>query len=254
MNSRFLLPLLLAILAQACPARADGPASSDGATEPVVTIGAGTDLVSRYVFRGVALSEGAALQSSVWLSAKDLTLTVWQNLPLARSDGRGHVNEWDTSLAWEHPLRAATLELTATHYAYRHQPDVPPTTELSARFTRPVGEYEVYALGTTDVDAYQGAWIAEFGASRAWQLSPRLGLEAAASLLWGNRRFHESNSGASASGIGVVVTSLGLPYDLGHGLVLRPHLEWNALPDHRVSTAVGDNHYLTIGVSVGSDG
>ena len=243
--------LLFALLLPAWAVPATPPElAEEEEVSNALTVGAGTDLVSRYVTRGVAAGEGAALQTGAWLSGRNLTLSVWNNMPLTRADGRGRVDEWDTVLAWERPWREMTLELAAARFTYPDQPDTPGTTEAALTLSRSFGPYEAYALNIVDLDAAPGAWMIELGASRAWELTPRLGLEASASVLWGNRRFHEYNAGAALRGVGAVGAGLGLPLDIGHGLRLRPHLEWIELPDGRIREAVGDRRYLTFGIAL----
>jgi len=230
------------------------PDASEAGAEPDITVGAGTDVVSRYVSRGAATGVGAALQSGVWLSGRSLTLTIWQNMPVARADGRGAVNEWNTVLAWERPWRGSAVEAAVTRYSFPNQEDAPSTHELSLRLSRPLGDYEVFILGLTDFGAYSGAWMAEAGASRAWELSPRIGLEASTALLWGNGRFNESNTGCPDSGFGALTAAVSLPIDIGRGLCLRPHAEWHELPDRRIRAAAGDRRYFTFGLALETDG
>src|SRR3990172_621604 len=83
-----------------------------------------TDYNPKYVWRGLAFSDGAVAQSSAWITAKGTTLSVWTNTNLEQVD-RPQTDEVDYSASWEGSWHKATLEPNLQVYTYPDQPDSP---------------------------------------------------------------------------------------------------------------------------------
>ena len=78
--------------------------------ERSIEFGFESDLVSRYVWHGLEWSTGSVSQNTLWLSAHNITASLWANSDLvARADGP-LFNELDLSLAHE---LSADLAVTA---------------------------------------------------------------------------------------------------------------------------------------------
>jgi hypothetical protein len=82
----------------------------------------GGDVVwySRYVSRGVAMSEGPVLQPSAWIAIDDVTLSVFGNYVLTEEGQESRFNEADVSLAWSREWNGFIIEPAFILYTYPH--------------------------------------------------------------------------------------------------------------------------------------
>ena len=83
--------------------------------------GAETFFYSRYVSRGIALSDGPVFQPSAWLTLADFTLSYFGNYVLTKEKQQGRFNEADTSLAWVREWNRFIIEPKFTLYPPQHR-------------------------------------------------------------------------------------------------------------------------------------
>src|ERR1051326_7788463 len=83
-----------------------------------ITFGAETDATSRYVWRGLALSEKAVQQSQLWAATRGLTFTVWSNFVTANGPHKGKFNEVDYTLDYSKEMKGWTFEPYVNLYTY----------------------------------------------------------------------------------------------------------------------------------------
>lgn len=110
---------LLVMSAAAVLVVGDASAQEEGGTE--VTVSA--DLVSAYVFRGVTLNDGLALQPGVKVGGLPITFGVWGNLDIGDYDGmlvEGEFSEIDIFASYDIPIEIDLLGLSVgyTEYTY----------------------------------------------------------------------------------------------------------------------------------------
>src|SRR5688572_13068726 len=88
----------LSFLALALPAFAQDDERHVEPEAPAASFGFETDFSSRYVWRGLTLSEGPVQQTSAWVSKGPLTYTLWSNFVLGKGDNRGRFDEVDLTI------------------------------------------------------------------------------------------------------------------------------------------------------------
>jgi len=114
---RLALPALLVLLLCGHVAAKEIASGDDG-----TAFSGGGDVVwySRYVSRGVALSEGPVLQPSAWIALDDVTVSVFGNYVLTEGGQESRFNEADVSLTWSREWNRFIIEPAFTLYTYPH--------------------------------------------------------------------------------------------------------------------------------------
>ena len=97
---RTLIIALLILLRIPGSVRAQG-ANVDESEQSKIAYGVETDFNARYVFRGLAYSQGPVKQTSVWVTVAGFTAYAWGNFVLNRAPQRGEFNELDFGLSYQ---------------------------------------------------------------------------------------------------------------------------------------------------------
>ena len=250
--------LLLAtiILGTASPSLADEDSQAVAAEEDVaieaLSWGYESDFNPRYVWRGIAYSEGSVAQTSTWFTTKGTTFGVWANTNLESVDGK-NTNEIDYYVSRELNWRNLTVEPMFQYYTYRHQEDSPSTGELDFKFSLPLGKTTLFSTQAFDVIEYAGAYYGDIGLGLSRTLGSRVEMESAVSLGWGSSKFNETYLGPRKWAVNLAAVDIGLTYTSGNGLYWRPHLSYTRLLDSALRESVDDSSILNLGLAVGME-
>jgi hypothetical protein len=117
-----------------------------------VEFGADVDFNSRYVWRAIALSEGAVAQPELWLEKDGTAVSAWGNANL-KEPGIGHFDEieWGLRHTWE--FGALSVEPAVYYYSYPNREDISDTAEVFLTLTRRLGPCELFLI--QDADFYK---------------------------------------------------------------------------------------------------
>ncbi len=164
--------MILAAFAILAPVALAAPAT--------LSYGAEADGVSRYVFRGLAFSNGSALQPSAWAGLGGGTLAVWTHLPVTSRDGGFGLGEVDPSLDWAFEFGDLGVDVGAVGYLVNDS-TWSWTAEGLLNLSYDVGWASVFLEQALDMKDAPGAWYAELGVSSehevgALTLAPRLAI------------------------------------------------------------------------------
>jgi len=230
-----------------------GAQQGNGATEesPKVTYGSEVDFNSQYVWRGIAYSDGAVMQPSVWVSAFDLTFSVWGNFVLNKEANQGEFNEVDLILSYTREWENITVEPTLQFYLYPNQEEAPATGELSLMLSYPVGFIRLFTDQTLDIIRYGGSYFGEAGLSYEHEFRSNLLLEASVHLGWSSSKFNEVYLELPKAAFSVAEGGLSLTYSLKGSLYFRPHIGITTLVDGDLRDQVDNPTLLVGGLAVG---
>jgi|WetSurMetagenome_2_1015567.scaffolds.fasta_scaffold106140_2 hypothetical protein len=216
------VPLLL--LAALWAGAAGMACAQDAEEESGFSYGAELEATSRYVWRGIELTDGAAAQPLVWASLGGFTLSGWGDMPLEGTNS-GVFDEADVTLGYSAAWGKLKIEPALTGYYYYHQPDAPNSGEITLTFTYPVGPVELSLEHDQDVVEYSGAYFDTLAATWTGAKSGG-GLTPAAQLAFGfgSAKFNEANIGPSVSGLNFVMADFGVTYESSGAFYARAHL------------------------------
>jgi hypothetical protein len=197
------------------------------AQESAPYLGASLDLNSRYIWRGMAWSQGPVLQPSIWTSLLGFNILAWANADLGHdSGGRSGFNEIDIfveGISGRHGL-AVVPGLNLYTYPGREE-DSPWTVEAVITFYLPIGPVWLSLENDVDFRAYPGAYYAELGLETGSEVSEKIGWEAALALSFASADFNEAYLGLQKNIFTACSVHCGLALHIIDSLSVRPHIE-----------------------------
>ncbi|HEX2999394.1 MAG TPA: hypothetical protein VHR86_04070 [Armatimonadota bacterium] len=235
MKGRILLGIFLAFA---------GFTGSAGAVGPV-DVSAEVSVMSKYLWRGVALNEDPVFQPSIMLGVGGVSFNIWGNMDLSDyQDKKFHLTETDYTLDYTLELPLLSLSAGALRYQFQDLPGYTATTELyiGAESSLPGGpSLKIYQ----DVDKGEGAYV-EAGVSHALPVTPFASLEMSASLGWGSSMHNRFNYGLDGMGGAFTDFTLGagLPIGLGETISVTPSFLWVSCINSDMRKEFDKNHVV----------
>lgn len=224
-----------------------------GQEEGAITGGIELDLNSRYVFRGLALSQGAVVNPSVYVSRGPWTFSLWANFVARDRTNHGQINEVDPTLTYSTAWRGLTIEPSLTYYGLINQPGGASTAELGVRLALPLsGGFELFTNHGLDLHEFDHAWYGDLGVERTWQVSSGIELVAAVRAAGASRSFHEAYAGVTASGWSYVGIDLEARVAISASFFLRTHLALTSLRGRALRSNVDDPDLAAGGIGFGA--
>lgn len=219
--------------------------------DSVATYGSVVDFNSRYVWRGIALSEGAVMQPSVSVSAFDFNFSVWSNFVLNNEVNQGKFNEVDLILSYSREWKKIIIEPTVQFYLYPNQEDSPTTGEISLKVSYPVGPIHVFTSHAFDIVKYGGSYFGDAGVSYEYEFHSELSMKTSLSLGWASSKFNDVYLGLPKSAFNVASGDLSLTYYLKKFLYICPHVGFSVLIDGELRHQVENPTIANLGLAVG---
>jgi hypothetical protein len=212
------------------------------------------DTRSRYVFRGIALSEGFVLQPTLSLAKRGYTFSIFGNINASRKsgplEGPRQLNEIDYTLSKSFQKGKITIEPGIVYYDYPTS-TFDETGELTLSLSRPVGKATLFLNNNLDVLEYKGAYFGEFGVSHESALSNRTTGEVTVSLGFANRKFNRANIGPNRNALNVLGWGASLTYQINSKMYLRPHLNYTRILNSELRAALDEPNILEGSVALG---
>lgn len=246
------LVFLLFLMASLCTA--EEYATDSSATESSITIGAEADFNSRYVWRGIPLSKGAVMQPSVWISASDFTLTLWNNFVLDHETNHGQTNEFDFILAYCKEWDNISIEPSINYYWYLNQEEAPSTGELAVKLAYSINSnIELFTNQYIDVKEYPGAYFGDIGVGYTRDLNSVLTFEGSIGFGWGSSKFNKTYLAVAKNALNVAQGEISLTYHQKNCFYLRPHVAVSTILDNELQQQLDDSTLLYGGIALGKE-
>jgi hypothetical protein len=226
---------------------------SDSLTASELSFGAELDGNSRYVWRGLALSDGPVLQPSAWVSLAGFTLTSLASFAFREGDTPAGFNELDFTLDYSRDVFSLTVNPSFSVYLYPNQTGAPPTGELTLALSYPVGPVSVLTDHSVDLIATPGAYFGDAELSFDTDLTESLALEVSARAGWGSARFNQTNVGVNRAALNVAGTDLALTWSPCGLFYLRSHAALSVLLNRELRAAIPNPLLITGGLAIGKD-
>lgn len=176
------------------------------------------EVASRYLWRGLVLTDGAVLQGDATVSLDGWSLGCWGSMDTTavneQSGERFRLQELDVTLGYQHALSEAwVLGGGVTRYTFPGTAD-DPTTEVFLNGYRQ-GPLQPTVTVYRDLDE-AGGWYVNGSLGHDLRLAERLGIELVAGVGWGsgrhNRFYYHDAAGAGATDL---LLSASVQWDLG---------------------------------------
>jgi len=247
-------PMVLA-LAVACVVAAG--AHAEEPKEPEKQWSAGVDLTynSKYVWRGINVTNDPVFQPSVTFAWKGLSLNVWGNMDLTNVNGNNdEFNELDFTLDYSGSVGKLGYSVGVIYYHFPNTP-FPGTTELYGSLGLDVllsptltvyadideadGFYATLSVGHTFEDVVKFSELAS------------MGIEAGASVGFADGDHNAYYFGVDDSGPVDVTVGVSFPIAVGEHVTVTPALNYSNLLDDDLADGVGRDSNFWAGVTLG---
>ena len=228
---------------------------SEASAEETKGISVSTDftVASKYVWRGLVLTDDPVLQPSLTLDYKSLNLNVWGNTDLTDANGTpGEINELDYTLSYSFAVKNVNLTLGVIQYTFPHT-DYEPTTEI-------YGSAGLDMLLSPTVNIYYdvdqvGGVYGTVGISHSFSLgevykgiSPSLDLSG--SVGYGSPSYNEGYFGVHTSGFVDLLLTAELAIPIDEHLSVAPFVSFSQVLDSKLRDAVEDDNATFFGASL----
>jgi hypothetical protein len=208
--------------------KASAPEDEDDDDDSPYTLGAEVDLNSRYLWRGLALSQGAVAQPSVWGSAYGLNAVLWTNVMLT-NEAPKRLSAIIPAVSYTLEWKKLTIEPGLIYYDTPGQPVPPATAEATLETSLEVGRFaHLLATGYMDIGHAPGALYGTAGVDCA----PKIGrweLRAVADLGWATAPFNQTYFDERVTAIDVAEIGGRAEYLLTDVLYVALHAEGSTL-------------------------
>lgn len=208
---------------------------------------------SKYVWRGLILTDDPVLQPSVTLSHKNLSLNIWANTDLTDINGTsGEINELDYTIDYSSSVDKVNFSVGLIQYTFPRT-DFEPTTEI-------YGSAGLSVLLSPTVSVYYdsdevGGLYGTFGVSQSFPLgeiikkiSPSLDLSG--SIAYATSDWNEGYYGVKSSGLVDLLLTASLSVPIDEYLSLAPFVSFSQVIDSDLKKAVADDNATFFGATL----
>jgi hypothetical protein len=176
------------------------------------TIGAEVDTVSRFIWRGMALSQGPVVQPSAWASLYNFNASLWTNV-LLTDQTNNRLSAIVPSLSYTFEWKKLSIEPGFIFYDVLDDGPLHRTVEASVEGALSFGAFHVLSNHYVDVASHAGAYFGTLGA----ELEPSAGkwtFGAKADVGWATSEFNRAYFGASTAALDVAEGTVSVRYEL----------------------------------------
>jgi len=222
------------------------------AAQAQVSGGFELDFNSRYVWRGLASSDGPALQPDAWVTASGFTLNAWANVNLTTQAEQGGIDSASVSLAYEKEYAGFRFTPMVEYWGDRRIAGIsdPPSGEFSVNISHAAGPVGVFLLQTVDSFKFRGATYTETGLTKSFTWG-KVTIDATLRVGWANKTFFEAYGSLPAGGLLDAGGEVSSNIPIGKGFYLRPHVVWTYLPEARVRAVFRPGSLADAGIALG---
>jgi len=220
--------------------------------EKNISGGVSVDFSSKYVWRGIPLSEGPVLQSQGWFYAYGAQVLLWTNLDLGQVP-EGRLNEVDLQMSYEYEWKNLSIEPILIFYFFPNQGGTPPTGEAGFKLSYKLGPIKFSTGQAFDMMEFRGSYFGAFGVSYEREFTPYFSLQTAAGIGWANSQFNEAYFGVPKGALNLFQWNLGLTFTPCRYLFLTPHLRVSTILDGALQKAVDTTTNVVGGLELGAE-
>jgi len=207
---------------------------------------------SKYVWRGLILTDDSVLQPSFTISYKGLGLNIWANTDLTDVNGTpGEINELDYTINYSFSIDKVDASVGLIQYTFPHT-DYEPTTEIFASAGLSVLLSPTVTL-YYDVDQVHGLY-GTVGVSHGFPLGTFKGispsLDLSGSIGYGSSDYNAGYFGVDSSGLVDLLLTARLAIPIDEYLSVAPFVSFSQLLDSDLKNAVSDDNATYFGVTL----
>ena len=248
----FGLAVVMGMVAGSACAQEEAAAAGD---EKPWSIEAGADFNSKYVWRGILVTDDPVLQPWITFAFKGFSFNIWANMDLTDVNGNNdEINEVDYTLDYSGEAGPVGYSVGVIHYDFPNT-DFAATTEVYAGIGLDVPLSPTLTV-YRDVDEVDGFYVT-FDVSHSFENvvnfseTASMGIDLGAQISWGDDDYNMGYFGVDSNGFNALTLTAGLPIAIGDHLSITPGVNYSYLIDSDIRDAVDEEDNFWAGVSVG---
>jgi len=209
---------------------------------------------SKYVWRGLNLTDDPVFQPSVTFAWKGLSLNVWGSMDLTNVNGNNNeFNELDYTLDYSGEWEMLSYSVGAIRY---HFPNTafPGTTEVygAVGLGVPLSPTLTVYADVDEADGYYGTFSVGHTFENVVQISEMVGvsIDLSASVAYADSDYNNFYFGVDDSGFVDALFAIGVPIAIGDHVTVTPSVNYSNVLDSDLANAAGRESNWWSGVSV----
>lgn len=212
------------------------------------------DFASRYVWRGLPVSQYAVFEPAATISKWGFTPNFWGNMNMGNEQYQGKFNEVDLGINYLKKFGNFAIKPAYTHYFYPSIGDEPSSGEASISFSYVfLNCLELFSNNYFDVVDQLGAYYGNAGLGYMHRFKKTYIFQTAVSGGWANAKWNDYYVGANTAAGNHVTLDMSLFIKMKSWFFVRPYLQANFLTDPalRNSPYISDPNPFVVALSVG---
>ncbi len=197
------------------------PGAESPPEKPTVSLGAESDFVYQYLWRGISYNRGLLAQPSAWFSRGNLSISTWCNLTLLDVDGTVKQHEIDLTAQYDLSAGDFCISPSVNLYLYPNETHAPTTGELALFIGYRQNNWEFSTSHYLDYLEYRGALYSEIGTTYALK-ELTMGLNVGGA----SPKFNRAYNGLSISTLSNLSLTCDYELELPGKIIIRPHIEY----------------------------
>lgn len=223
----------------------ENKAEEDSPSRP--SIGFETDYISKYVWYGIPLSDGAVAQSSLWLENRGYTYMIYGNFDLAKRV----FDQYNLYISKSVQAGRIEAEFALQSYHFPRDEEALSTREFILTLTRPFKNFDLYVSQSWDIQTYKGSYIADFGISFERETPRGEVFKSSFYIEYCSRIFNELNLELSKPAFDMAGSEFSYTYTRKDGIYIKPHAEYYTAIDKDLKDIVEKPDTFSYGITVG---
>lgn len=213
-----------------------------------------SDILSRYVWRGLLSSEGAVWQPSFSLEYYGVGFNLWANFPLIGGPNQGQFNEVDFTLYYNKEYKKVTFHTWMYAVIY---PNGDPTSldfgvaslEWDLHVSRPLGPIFLFTDFSLRLVSAPGSVYWDIGVGYSRELALNFGMETSVLFALANGKFTNAHVAETGTVPYLFEASLAFPWRPLKGFTVSPKMLISTLLDGSLRAATANPTLIWGGVS-----
>jgi hypothetical protein len=210
------------------------------------------DFNNQYLWRGFSINKGFMTMPSVYVSAYNLTLTLWGNVTIYDINDYIKQHECDVIIKYEKEFGNWKFEPAISNYNYPNELKAPSTAEFNLKISYELNQFELFINPIIDFVEYPGAYFEEFGIAFNRELSEAVSINSIITGGWASKKFNETYNGLSSATFSYIAVNLSVPYYIKNNIYIKPHVEFYFNLDSDLKK-INDSNFFNIGVACGAE-
>lgn len=229
------------------PVHITGEAASGNFTPLRFETSLDATFMSKYVWRGVLLTDDPVSQTALTIAKDGLSLNIWNNMDLRDVNGNDkEVNELDYTLNYSFGVGSLSVSSGMIQYTFPNT-DFDSTTEVYVGLSSEViGDTSVTVF--QDIGAAEGTYVS-LGNGVSIPVGDLSSVDISGSLAWGSSKHNNFYFGEDNGAVTDFLIGVSVPFSIGNYFSAAPSVSYSSIVSHKLRNVSDEKDNLFLGLS-----